>query len=171
MLTRLLTKTLLILLLNNQAKATSFQSISLTNLNLTTIKPTLMFNPNLPIEPMMCTPKTPLPTPPVGLVGTYLQQTQNQSRPFVSLLRIPAIFRPPPVLASGSSYSIEEVVCNTIARENVRSSTGVLYLKTFWANHVDKARLELVRQIESKQHIPILATTISVNDPSDLVNH
>ena len=120
---------------------------------------------------MIRTPKTPLPPPPVGLVGTYLQPYQNRSRHCVSLLRTPAIFRPPPVPAFYSSYSIEGVVCNTIARENVQSSTRVLYIKTFRANHVDKARLKLVRQIESKQQTPFSATTISVNDPSKLVNH
>ena len=51
----LLTKSLLFWLLinnNNQVDATSFQSISLTNMNLTTIKPTFIFNPNLPIQPL-----------------------------------------------------------------------------------------------------------------------
>ena len=69
LLTKSLTKLLLLYLLltNNQIKATSFQSISLTYLNLTTIKPTFMSNPNSPIRHK----NTPPPSPSVGNQGTY----------------------------------------------------------------------------------------------------
>ena len=49
---------LFFLLLSNQVEGTSFQFISLTNLNLSTIKPTFMSDPNVnsPIRPMNRTP-------------------------------------------------------------------------------------------------------------------
>ena len=145
LLTKSLTKLLFFLLLINQAEATSFQSISLTNLNVTTIKSTFMSNPNSPIRPMMCTPNNrqqPLP-PPVGFVKNYTQPTQGRSCPFVALIRTPAMFRPPPVPASGLSYTIEVVVYNTVAREmskvvpkffTPRRSEQTLLIKQDWSS-------------------------------------
>ena len=71
-------------IINNQSKAISFQSISLTNLNLTTIKPAFMTNPSaspqspIPSLKKLQTTQLIVPTPPPrGHVGLFQTQTQN----------------------------------------------------------------------------------------------
>ena len=167
------------LLLYNQVEGTSFQSISLTNLNLSTIKLTFMSNPNFPIRPMN-NPRTPQGSTaqeraqqfgplPVGFTETYTQPTQGRTRSFTTPQT--PVFFPPPNSTPGSSYTSDGVVYNTHATKKVKSSSGVLYTKPFRANLVDKARLDFVKQIEPRQQTPFLATTILVTNPSKLINH
>ena len=52
---------------------------------------------------------------------------------------------------STSKYTIGGVEYDTVAKEEIRSTSGVLYDKSFWAQLDNKGRLDLVKQIESKQ--------------------
>ena len=119
------TKLLLFFLLLNQVKGTYFQSISLTSLNLSTIKPTFMSNPNFnsPIRLINCTPNAQqraqqLGPPPVGFIENYTQPTQGCSHFFVP--KTPVTFPPSPTPAPGSSYTIEGVVYNSHATKKVK---------------------------------------------------
>ena len=141
------------LLLYNQVEGTSFQSISLTNLNLSTIKLTFMSNPNFPIRPMN-NPRTPQGSTaqeraqqfgplPVGFTETYTQPTQGRTRSFTTPQT--PVFFPPPNSTPGSSYTSDGVVYNTHATKKIKSGSGIRYTKTFRANLADKAKLEFMK--------------------------
>ena len=140
------------LLLCNQVEGTSFQPISLTKLNLSTIKPISMSNPNSPIRPMN-NPRTAPPQgptaqpraqffgpPPFVFTRTYMNQPYGRTR----RLNGPhtPVFFPPPTSAPGSSYTIDGVVYNTRATKKIKSGSDIRYSKIFRANLADKVKLE-----------------------------
>ena len=86
-----------------------------------------------------------------------MQSTQGHSRSFVP--QTPFFFISP-TTTPGSSYTIEGIVDNTRTTKKIKSVSGVCYTKTFCANLADKGKLEFLKQIESKQQILFLATTI-----------
>ena len=110
------------LLLCNQVEETSLQSISLTNLNLSTIKLSFMSNPKVysPIRPMH-NPHTPtaqeraqqIGPPPLWFTGIYTHPSGGRTCSFVP--QTPVSVPPPPTTAPRSSYTIEGVVYNTRA--------------------------------------------------------
>ena len=115
---KLLTKSplLLLLLTNNPIDATSFQSISLTNLNLTAIKLTFMSNPNFPIRnlnnmnPPYCTPGQAPPAPLGYTPGTVFTNPRCRPVLFLPSGRISqgtptATFQPPPPPPLPSQYT------------------------------------------------------------------
>ena len=77
----------------------------------------------------------------------------------------------PPTSAPGSTYTINGVVVNTCATKKIKSGHGIRYSKTFHGNLADKAKLDFIKQIEVKQQIVFLVTSISVTDLSKLINH
>ena len=70
-----------------------------------------------------------------------------------------------------SKYTIGGVEYETVAKEEIHSYSGVLYNKSFWSQLNNKGRLDLVKQIKSKQQILFTAQTILINDPEKLINH
>ena len=129
---------LFFLFLISQVEGANFQSVSLTNLNLSTIKPTFMSNPNVdsPIQSMNqnhtlnAQQRAQQFGPPlVGFLENYTQPTQGCSRSFVP--RTPVTFPFPLTTTPGLSYTIEGVVYNTCVTKKIKSSSGVLYTKTF----------------------------------------
>ena len=112
-------------IINNQSKAINFQSISLTNLNLSSTVPASMPTPPSPISPIPSLKNlrqtTPIRTPPPpGHIG---------------------IFTPPPLqniqqvttTMATSKYTIGGVEYDTVAKEEIRSTSEVLYDKSFWS--------------------------------------
>ena len=72
---------------------------------------------------------------------------------------------------AATSYTVNGKVIATRATKKIKSGSGVWFSKTLCKNLADKAKLDFVRQIESKQQITFSATTILFTDPSKLISH
>ena len=98
----------------------------------------------------------------IRINGVYSQVLPGgRTRPFVSAA----------TPSSGSTFTVNGRVIATRATKKIKSDSGVRFPKSYRENLDDKAKLGFLKQMELKQQIPFSATTISVNDPSKLINH
>ena len=100
----------------------------------------------------MNTPRTQPPPPsPVfnNHTGTYTTHyTSTNPRRHRTVQGTPTTtFQPP---GPPSQYTIGGVVYKTVTTENVDRNTGVTYNNTWRVNLDDKARIDFVKQVESK---------------------